>query len=176
MNMNLNGTFQLDASHSSVAFVARHAMVTKVRGTFNEVEATIVLDGENSKVQGTAQAASIDTGNSDRDEHVRGDDFFAVEQHPTISFESTSVELNGEKGKVHGNLEIKGNSKPVTFDVEVNGIAEDPFGNTRLGFEASTKINRKDFGIDFNAPLNTGGMLVSEEIKIEIDGSAIKQD
>ncbi|AZA11206.1 YceI family protein [Corynebacterium gerontici] len=171
---NINGTYTLDASHSRVGFVARHAMVTKVRGHFNDAEATITI-GEDSTVNGTVQSASIDTGNAERDAHVRGEDFFHVEEFPTITFESTEISINGNEAKVKGNLTIKGTTKPVTFNVEINGVAEDPFGNTRLGFEASTKINRKDFGIDFNAPLNTGGMLVSEEIKLEIEGSAIRQ-
>lgn len=172
----INGTFTLDPAHTIIGFVARHAMVTKVRGNFADFDSTIVVDGENSHATATIKTASIDTGNADRDGHVKGEDFFDVEKFPKMTFTSTSfdVDENGN-GTVTGDLTIKGTTKPVTLDVETEGVAEDPFGNTRLGFEATTKINRLDFGIDFNAPLKTGGMLVSEEIKIEIEGSAIKQ-
>ncbi|QNE88609.1 polyisoprenoid-binding protein [Corynebacterium incognita] len=172
----INGTFTLDHAHTIIGFVARHAMVTKVRGNFADFDSTVVVDGENSNATATIKTASIDTGNADRDGHVKGEDFFDVEKFPEMTFTSTSfdVDENGN-GTVTGDLTIKGTTKPVTLDVETEGVAEDPFGNTRLGFEATTKINRPDFGIDFNAPLKTGGMLVSEEIKIEIEGSAIKQ-
>ena len=172
---NLNGTFILDPEHSTIGFIARHAMVTKTRGKFDEFNSTLTL-GEDSQVEATIQAASINTGNADRDGHVRGEDFFAVEKFPELTFRSTDISVDESgNGTVSGDLTIKGVTKPVTLEVETEGIAEDPFGNTRLGFEAKTKINRTDFGIDFNAPLNTGGVLLSDEIKIEIEGSAIKQ-
>ncbi|KXU17088.1 yceI-like domain protein [Corynebacterium simulans] len=153
-------------------------MVTKTRGKFDEFEGTITV-AENiadSKAEATIKAASINTGNEDRDAHVRGDDFFSVEQYPELTFSATSFDVD-ETGNVTvtGDLTIKGTTKPVTLNVEAEGLAEDPFGNTRFGFEAATKINRTDFGIDFNAPLKTGGVLVSEEIKIELEISAIKQ-
>ncbi|WP_061925489.1 YceI family protein [Corynebacterium simulans] len=172
------GTYAIDPAHSTIGFVARHAMVTKTRGKFDEFEGTITV-AENiadSKAEATIKAASINTGNEDRDAHVRGDDFFSVEQYPELTFSATSFDVD-ETGNVTvtGDLTIKGTTKPVTLNVEAEGLAEDPFGNTRFGFEAATKINRTDFGIDFNAPLKTGGVLVSEEIKIELEISAIKQ-
>lgn len=177
---NLNGTFDLDASHSEVGFVARHAMVTKVRGKFDEFEGVIVVDEanpENNKAEATIKAASVNTGNADRDGHVQGDDFFAVDQYPEIKFTSTKFNLddNGQ-GTVEGDLTIRDVTKPVTLDVEVYGVEEDPFGATRVGFEASTKINRKDFGVDFQAPLNSGGVLVSEQVTLQVEGSAVKRD
>ena len=172
------GTWVLDPAHTEIGFVARHAMVTKVRGNFEEFEGTAVVDGENpaaSTVKAVIKTSSVNTGNADRDGHVRGDDFFAVEQFPEMTFESTSFDISGQSGTVTGDLTLKGITKPVTLDVEVFGVEEDPFGNVRIGFEASTKINRKDFGVDFQAPLGSGGVLVSEQITIQIDGSGIKQ-
>lgn len=173
-----NGTWVLDTAHTDIAFVARHAMVTKVRGTFDEFEGSVVVDQENPAVsvaKAVIKTASVNTGNDDRDGHVRGDDFFSVEQFPEMTFESTSFDIQGNSGTVTGDLTLKGITKPVTLDVEIFGVEEDPFGNTRVGFEASTKINRKDFGVDFQAPLGSGGVLVSEQITIQIDGSGIKQ-
>lgn len=175
---NLNGTWILDTAHTTIAFVARHAMVTKVRGTFDEFEGSVTFDEANpqaSVAKAVIKTASVNTNNEDRDGHVRGDDFFAVDQYPEMTFESTSFDFNGTSGTVTGDLTLKGVTKPVTLDVEVFGVEEDPFGATRVGFEASTKINRKDFGVDFQAPLGSGGVLVSEQITIEIDGSGIKQ-
>lgn len=172
------GTYVLDPAHTTIGFVARHAMVTKTRGKFEDFEDTITV-AENiadSKADVTIKSASINTGNDDRDGHVKGDDFFAVEKYPELTFTATSFNVDeAGNGTVTGDLTIKGVTKPVTLDVETEGLAEDPFGNTRFGFEATTKINRLDYGIDFNAPLKTGGVLVSEEIKIELEVSAIKQ-
>ena len=174
----LNGTYTIDPSHSRIGFVTRHAMVTKVRGNFGEFEGTINV-AENiadSTAEATIKAASISTGNEDRDGHVKNEDFFNVEEYPELSFTTTNVNVDEDgNGTVTGDLTIKGTTKSVDLDVEDVATAEDPFGNTRLGFEATTKINRKDFGIDFNAPLKTGGVLVSEEIKIELEVSAIKK-
>lgn len=172
------GTYAIDPAHTNVGFTARHAMVTKVRGHFPEVEGTVEItsaDASEASAKATVKTASIDTGNADRDGHVRGEDFFDVEKFPEITFSTTEVSVTGGEGTITGDLTIKGTTQSVTLDVDSEGIAEDPSGNTRFGFEASTKINRKDFGINYNAPLNTGGVLVSEEIKIEIEGSAIKQ-
>ncbi|WP_394280862.1 YceI family protein [Corynebacterium sp.] len=177
---NLNGTFDLDPAHTTIGFTARHAMVTKVRGKFDEFESTVVVDQENpanTKAEATIKAASVDSGNEDRDNHVKGDDFFAVDKYPEIKFSSTEFNLGEDgTGTVTGDLTIRDTTKPVTLDVEVFGVEEDPFGNTRVGFEASTQINRKDFGVDFQAPLNSGGVLVSEKVTLEIEGSGIKRD
>lgn len=174
-----SGTYALDTTHSTVGFVVRHAMVTKVRGSFDEFDATINFDAENpaaSSTSTTIKSDSINTNNADRDAHLRTADFFDTENFSELTFTSTAIEFkNSENATVTGDLTIKGITKSVSLDVELLGSAEDPYGNTRVGFEARTTINRKDFGIDFNAPLNTGGVLLSEDIKIEIEGSAVKQ-
>ncbi|APT84770.1 YceI family protein [Corynebacterium aquilae] len=171
-------TYTMDQSHSSIGFTARHAMITKVRGQFTDYEATVNVDDSNqATINATIQTASINTGNADRDNHVKGEDFFDVAQFPTMTFVAQMPAPSSTTGntKIAGELTIKGVTKPVELDVEFLGESEDPFGNVRQGFEATTSINRTDFGIDFNAPLKTGGVLISEKIGIEISGSAIKQ-
>jgi polyisoprenoid-binding protein YceI len=174
------GTYVIDVAHSRIGFVARHAMVTKVRGSFNEFEGTGYLDAvepANSRVQLTIQAASIDTRNADRDDHLRSNDFFDMAAYPEITFESTAVEqVDAENFRVTGDLTIKGVTKPVTVDFEYTGTAVDPFGNTRLGFEGSTTVNRKDWGVNWNAALEAGGVLVSEKVTLEFEVSAIRTD
>lgn len=172
------GTYALDQAHTTIGFVARHAMITKVRGNFAEFEGnlTVAENINESAASATVKTASIDTNNADRDAHVKNEDFFDVEKFPEMTFTATKFDVNEEgEGTVTGDLTIKGTTKSVDFKVGEAGVAEDPFDNTRLGFEAKTSINRTDFGIDFNAPLKTGGVLVSEEIKIELEVSAIKQ-
>ena len=174
---NFTGSYTLDPTHTTIGFVARHAMVTKVRGKFNEWDAEIEVaeTPADSTIEVVIKTASVDTGNADRDAHVRADDFFNSEEFPDMVFKATdfNIDENGN-GTLTGDLTIRETTQSVTLDVETEGIAEDPFGNTRVGFEASTKINRTDFGLNFNAPLSTGGVLVSEKITIEIEGSAIK--
>ena len=174
----LNGTYAIDPTHSRVGFVARHAMVTKVRGSFNEFEGTGVFDAEDpskSQLRLTIQAASIDTRNADRDGHLRGNDFFDMEQYPTITFASTAVEqLDAESYRVTGDLTIKGVTKPVVVDFEYTGTAVDPFDNVRIGLEGKTTINRKDWGVSWNAALDAGGVLVSEKVTLEFEVSAIR--
>lgn len=173
---NLTGTWNLDPAHTNIGFTARHAMVTKVRGNFAEFSDKIVIgeDIKDSTIEVAIKTASVDTGNADRDAHVHGEDFFDVEKYPEMTFKATSIDIDGTEGTITGDLTIKETTKPVTLDVEIFGVEEDPFGNTRAGFEATTQINRTDFGVDFQAPLKSGGMLVSEKITIEIEGSAIK--
>ena len=175
---DLSGTYVLDPAHTRVGFVARHAMVTKVRGQFNEFEGTAVVDGTDltrSTVQLTIQAASIDTRNEQRDGHLRSNDFLAMEEYPQITFVSTAVEQTGPTGfEVTGDLTIKGVTNSVTIPFEFEGAATDPFGNQRVGFEGSVVINRKDYGVTWNAALETGGVLVSEKITLEFEVSAIK--
>jgi len=166
------GTWTVDASHSEVGFVARHLMVTKVRGKFTEFEGTVKV-GENvadSQVTAVAQLASIDTGSADRDVHLRSADFFDVENNPTMSFTSTEI----TEDTLKGDLTIKGITKPVEFDLDFNGLASDPWGGQRAGFEATTEINRKDWGLEWNVALEGGGVLVSEKIKINLDVQLVK--
>lgn len=174
----LTGNYTIDPSHSHIGFTARHAMVTKVRGSFNEYEGTGFFDAEDptkSRLELVIQAAGIDTGNADRDAHLRGNDFFDMESHPEIRFVSTEVEAQGDDSyRVIGDLTIKGVTKPVSIDFEYTGTAVDPFGNQRIGFEGRTAINRKDWGVNWNAALEAGGVLVSDKVNLEFDVSAIK--
>lgn len=174
----LTGTWTLDPAHTRIGFVARHAMVTKVRGAFNEFEGTAVVDGNDlaaSKVNVTIQAASIDTRNQDRDGHLRSNDFLAMEEYPTITFVSTGVRPTGDSSfELVGDLTIKGVTNSVTVPFEFEGAATDPFGNLRAGFEGKVTINRKDYGITWNAALETGGVLVGDKIVLEFEVSAIK--
>ena len=173
----LTGTYTIDASHRTLGFDARHAMVAKVRGAFNEFEGTATLDAANpaaSTARVTIKAASIDTRNSQRDEHLRSNDFFAMDEFPEITFVSTGVSVDGDTYELTGDLTVKGVTKSVTIPFEYEGSAKDPFGNDRVGFSGSLVINRKDYGVSFNAPLETGGLLVSDKITLEFDISAIK--
>jgi polyisoprenoid-binding protein YceI len=174
---NIAGDYTLDASHTRLGFSARHAMVTKVRGQFNDFEATAKVNTDtpaDSSVAVTIQTASITTGSPDRDGHLRSGDFFDVEQYPTITFRSTDVARNGSEWTVTGDLTIKDVTRPVSIDFEETGAAVDPFGNTRIGFEGEVTVNRKDWNLTWNAALETGGVLVSEKVKLEFDISAIK--
>ncbi|MFP5328298.1 MAG: YceI family protein [Acidimicrobiia bacterium] len=175
----LTGNYVLDPTHSRIGFVARHAMVTKVRGSFNDFEGTGYLDAENpanSRLELKIQAKSIDTRNADRDGHLRSNDFFDMDQYPEINFVSTAVEAIGSSlYRVTGDLTIKGITKPVSIDLELAGPATDPFGNERVGLEGSVVVNRKDWGVNWNAALETGGVLVSEKVTLEFEVSAIKQ-
>ena len=174
---NISGDYTLDAAHSRIGFSARHAMVTTVRGQFKEFEGTAHIDTANpaaSSVNVTIQTASIDTGVADRDGHLRSGDFFDAEANPVITFVSTGVSRDGDDWTITGDLTIKGVAKPVTVEFESTGSARDPFGNLRVGFEGGTTINRKDWGLAWNAALETGGVLVSEKVKLEFDISAIQ--
>jgi polyisoprenoid-binding protein YceI len=175
---DLTGTYTLDPAHTRIGFVARHAMVTKVRGAFNEFEGTGTLDGTNpanSRVQVTIDTASIDTRNAQRDEHLRGNDFLAMKEYPRITFSSTGVrQLDDTTFEVTGDLTIKGVTNSITVPFTFEGAAKDPFGNLRIGLEGSVTINRKDYGITWNAALETGGVLVSDKVTLEFEISAIK--
>jgi polyisoprenoid-binding protein YceI len=174
----LTGDYTIDTAHSRVGFVARHAMVTKVRGSFNEFEGAIHLDGENpenSSGRVTIQAKSIDTRNSQRDEHLRGNDFLDMDNHAEVTFASTAIKQDDDTTfTVVGDLTVRGVTKSVEIPFEYTGSATDPFGNQRVGLEGSVVINRKDFGVNWNAALETGGVLVSEKVTLEIEVSAIK--
>ena len=176
---DINGTYAIDPAHSTLGFVTRHAMVTKVRGSFTEFEGTASGDGknpENATIELTIQANSFNSGNQARDEHVRSADFLDAEKYPTLTFTSTQVEVEDEDTlNVTDDLTIMGKTNSVTIPFDFNGEAVDPFGNTRIGFEGKTKISRKDFGLTWNAALETGGVLVSDDVTLEIEISAIKQ-
>ncbi len=174
---DISGDYTLDVTHSRLGFSARHAMVTTVRGEFQEFSGTAHVDAQNpanSSVTVTISPASISTGTADRDNHLRSADFFDVETFPEITFVSTRVDLVDGVWEITGDLTIKGVTKELTIPFEQTGSARDPFGNLRVGFEGSATINRKDWGLTWNAALETGGVLVSERIKLEFDISAIQ--
>ncbi|MBM7707010.1 YceI family protein [Chryseomicrobium aureum] len=165
--------FNLDTAHSSIGFSVKHMMVSKVRGNFNEFSAN--LEGNEQDLTGatidfTIDVASINTNNTDRDNHLRSADFFDVENYPSITFKATDIQSKGDdEYKVTGDLTIKDVTKPVTFDVEYEGKGTNPWGQEVVAFSASSKINRKDFGLTWNQTLETGGVLVGEDIKIDIE-------
>jgi polyisoprenoid-binding protein YceI len=175
---DLSGDYAIDPTHSRIGFVARHAMVTKVRGAFNDFAGTGHFDAaepSNSSLSITIQATSIDTRNADRDNHLRSNDFFDMETYPEITYTSTSVEaVDATTYRVTGDLAIKGVTKPVTIDFEFTGAAVDPYGNHRIGLEGTVAVNRKDWGVNWNAALEAGGVLVSENVTLEFEVSAIK--
>ena len=165
------GTWNIDPAHSNIAFTARHMMITKVHGEFKEFSGSVTLDKDPAKSSATAsiKTASIFTNQEDRDTHVKSPDFLDVEKYPTIDFRSTAVRPDGDKFEVDGELTVHGVTKPVTLTGELTGVGKDPWGGTRAGFEATTEIKRSDFGMTFNAPLETGGVLVSDKIGITLD-------
>lgn len=171
------GTYTVDPAHSRVGFVARHAMVTKVRGSFNDFEGTGQLDGADptrSTLSLSINTASVDTRNDDRDAHLRSADFFDVETYPTIAFTSTRIEaVDNATFRVIGDLTIKDVTRPAEFEVDVTGTAVDPWGNTRLGLEATAVVDRKDWGLTWNTALEAGGVLVGDKVTLEVEISAI---
>ncbi|MFB7668920.1 YceI family protein [Kitasatospora sp. NPDC056138] len=175
----LTGDYVLDPAHTRIGFIARHAMVTKVRGSFQKFEGTAHLDAEDpsrSTAEVVVKAGTIDTGVEQRDQHLRTNDFLDVPNHPDITFRTTSVEpSSATEYRVTGNLTIKDTTRPVTIDFEYTGNAVDPHGNLRVGLEGSVTISRKDFGVTWNAALEGGGVLVGDKIVLEFDISAIKQ-
>ncbi len=170
------GTWAIDPTHTHIGFTVRHMMVSKVRGSFADFSAdvTIADDPLESTLNATVQMASIDTGNADRDGHLRTNDFFAIDEHPTMTLVSTGFEPDGDDFVMHADLTIRGVTKPVDFDVEFGGTGTDPWGGTRAGFTATTTINRKEWGIEWNAPLETGGVLIAEKVQIELDVELVK--
>lgn len=171
------GTWNIDPTHTSISFVVRHAMIAKVRGTFNDFAGSFTIDGDNigaSTASLTIQAASIDTANADRDGHLASPDFLDVENFPTISFTSTSAAVKGDDLLVTGDLTIHGVTQSVTIEFEYNGTQVDPWGNTKIGFEGKAEISRKDFGLTWNAALEGGGVIVGDTVKLELDVEAAK--
>jgi polyisoprenoid-binding protein YceI len=175
---DISGDYALDVTHSRLGFSARHAMVTTVRGQFKDFSGTAHIDAANpaaSSVTVTIVPSSIDTGNADRDAHLRSGDFFQVEDHSEITFVSTRVAREDDvTWQITGDLTIKGITNEVTLEFEQTGSARDPFGNLRVGFEGGTAINRKDWDLTWNATLETGGVLVSDKIRLDFDISAIQ--
>jgi polyisoprenoid-binding protein YceI len=173
----VTGTWDIDPAHSEVSFVVRHMVVSKVRGRFNEFEGTIVTadDPLASSVQATVVASSIDTNQDQRDVHVRSADFLDVETHPTLTFVSTGLRANGDEFALDGDLTIRGVTKPVSFDLELNGFGPDPYGGTRVGFSASTEVNRQDFGVSYNGPIPgaNNAMVLSDKIALALEIEAV---
>jgi len=171
------GTWALDPAHTSIGFVGRHMMVTKVRGSFGEVAGTIEVGEtpEDTVVSVEVQLASVSTGAEDRDNHLRSADFFDVEQYPTMTFRSTRIEADGDAWKLHGDLTLHGVTKPLTLDAEYHGVVNDPWGNAKAQFSASGEIEREAYGLTWNVALESGGVLVSKKIKLEIEAQAALQ-
>ncbi|GAA5212432.1 YceI family protein [Streptomyces thinghirensis] len=175
----LTGEYTIDPSHTTIGFTARHAMVTNVKGKFLDFSGTLHLDGT-TPADSTATLDitmdSIDTGSADRDGHLKSSDFFKTDEFPKMTFRSTEAEsLGGDDYRITGDLTILGTTRPITIDLEFNGAAKDPFGNERVGFEGKAEIKRSEWGLTWNAALETGGVLVSDKIKLNFDISAIKQ-
>ena len=175
----LTGTWSIDPTHSRVGFSSRHAMVTKVRGAFNDVSGTAQLDAEDmsrSQVRVVLQVASVDTRSPQRDAHLRSADFFDAQQHPTIEFDSTAVdEVDENQFIVTGELTIRGVTRTISVPLELLGVDTDPFGQLRAGLEGSRRIDRKDWGVSWNTPLDSGGVLVSDKITLEFELSLVKE-
>jgi polyisoprenoid-binding protein YceI len=172
------GTYHIDPAHTRIGFVARHAMVTKVRGAFKEFAGTGYFNAEDptqSTLEVTIQGASVDTGNADRDAHLKSNDFLDLENYSEITFRSTSIErVSGDEYNVTGDLTIKGVTRSLTIPFDVSGPVQDPWGNQRVGLEGKAEINRKDYGVSFNVALEAGGLLVSDKIVLEFDVAAVK--
>lgn len=175
---SLKGTYTLDPSHSEIGFVARHAMIAKVRGSFNEFSGQATIDGANpsaTTLSVNIKAASIDTRDANRDNHLRSGDFFDVETYPEITFTGTGAKIVDEETvEVTGDLTIKDVTRSVTIPFTFGGAAVDPFGNSRIGFEGQVQVNRKDWNLTWNAALEAGGVLVSDKVTLEFEISAIK--
>lgn len=168
----------LDPTHSELQFKVKHLMITTVTGSMKSITAELTSEGDdfhNAHVSFEADLNSLDTGNTDRDNHLKSGDFFDAEQFPKISFSSTSIEKDGDDLDVKGDLTIKGITKPAKFSVEFGGIATDPWGNTKAGFTLSGKINRTEFGLTWNAALETGGVMVSEDVRLLGELQFVKQ-
>jgi polyisoprenoid-binding protein YceI len=167
----VTGTWTIDPVHSEVGFSVRHMMVSKVRGKFTSFEGKVTT-GENvtdSTVTATVDLSSIDTGNADRDTHIRSADFFETDAHTTMTFTSTGIRADGGDYVLDGDLTLKGVTKPVSFELELGGFGPDAYGGIRAGFSATTTINRKDFGVDFNAAMETGGVVVGDKVTVNLE-------
>lgn len=172
------GIWKFDPTHSALTITARHLMVTKVRGTFEEMDVHVVVAEEprDSTVEVVAKTASVTTGVADRDGHLRSPDFLDVENYPTITFRSTGITPDGDGWKLSGDLTIRDVTKPVTFDLSFDGSAQDPYGNTKAAFTAAGEIDREDWGLTWNVPLEGGGVLVSKRFGVEFDIQATLEE
>lgn len=170
------GLWTIDAAHTDIGFVAKHLMVTKVRGSFDSYQAKIEVAEklDDSKIEVTFDAASITTGAEDRDNHLKSGDFLDAENHPTLTFVSTDITRDGDGWKITGDLTIRDTTHPVTLEATYEGSATDPWGNEHIGFSASGKLNREDWGLTWNAALEGGGWLVSKEVTLEFEGQLIR--
>lgn len=175
----LVGTWVIDPAHTRIGFAAKHMMITTVRGSFQEFEGgfSIGEDSGDSRAWARIQASSITTSQADRDAHLRSKDFFEIETHPELVFESTGIEVVADgRARLMGDLTIRGVTRPVTLDVAFQGVLVDLYGKPRASFTASAKINREDFGITWNQALETGGFLVSKDVSLEIEAAAVRAD
>jgi polyisoprenoid-binding protein YceI len=170
------GVWNVDPSHSTVGFVARHLMISKVRGHFRDFSGSIVVADNplESSVQARVDLASVDTGDRGRDEHLRSADFFTVDRHPQMTFVSTGVKEDGDDYLLFGDLTINGITRQVELSLEFDGVIGDPWGGTRAAFTAEADVNRKDWGIEWNAAIETGGVVVGDKVKIQLDIEAVK--
>jgi polyisoprenoid-binding protein YceI len=169
------GTWTIDPVHSEVGFSVRHMMVSKVRGKFNAFSGDVVTGDSpvDSSVTATIDLSSIDTGNPDRDNHIRSADFFEVDTHKTMTYRSTGVRVDGDGYVLDGELTLKGITQPISLHLELGGFGRDPYGGTRAGFTATGELKRSDFGIDFNAVLETGGVVVGDKVAINLEIEAV---
>lgn len=172
-------TYKIDSTHSEITFKVKHLMITNVTGHFTQFDGTLESDKEDfsdAKVTFEADAASVNTNNEQRDAHLKSDDFFNAEQFPKLKFESTSIDKkDDEHYKLQGNLTIRDITKPITLDVEYGGTTVDPWGQTKAGFEITGKINRKDYGLKWNAMTETGGFVVSDDVRLLVNAQMVKQ-
>jgi polyisoprenoid-binding protein YceI len=177
----LTGTYDIDPSHSSLEFAAKHAMVTTVRGRFSDFDGVLHLDGADpskSSAEVTIRVASLDSRSDQRDEHLRGADFFDVEKYPEITFRSTRAAAGKRDGefRIWGDLTIRDVTREVELEIDYTGTAADPWGKTRVGFEGHATVNRKDWGLNWNVALEAGGILVGEKVKLNLDIAAVKRE
>jgi polyisoprenoid-binding protein YceI len=172
-------TWKIDAAHSDVEFKIKHLMITNVTGYFNKYDATVETSGDDftdAQITFEADVASITTKNEQRDQHLQAEDFFHAAQYPKLTFVSTGVKkIDNETLKITGNLTMRGVTKPVELDVEYSGIVKDPYGQTKAGFEVKGKVNRKEFGVSFNAVTDNGGVMLGEEVKLQASVQLVKQ-
>lgn len=173
----VQGTWKIDPAHSEVSFAVRHLMIAKVRGVFDTVDVTVVTpeDPKNTTIEAVIDVASVNTNQSDRDNHLRTSDFFLVDEHPTMTFNSTSLAVDGENFTVEGSLTMRGVTRPVTLKGEFGGLIVDPYGQTKAGATATATVNRHDFGVSWNAALEAGGVTLGDNVKIDIDIQVVLQ-